>query len=122
MTDALEETEATFSELDELAEEWIGANLARWEWYEHMKSRRQKMLCVVRKREQELSHEFEELRRTFMEFDALFGTSMLDERSGISPAGWGTVALVMLGYVAFGYWLFEFVVKACTDYAPGFPL
>lgn len=111
----------TLAEIDELAEEWIGADLARWEWYERVKARRQRMISASRKNEEKIDEELQELKRTFMEIDALFGTKMLDEESEISPSGWSTVAVITLLYVCAGFWAFELVVRLLTSATPSFP-
>lgn len=114
-------TGTTIAEIDELAEEWIGADLARWEWYERVKARREKMLQAGRVNEEKFGQELQELKRTFMEIDALFGTGMLNERSEISASGWGTVTLITLLYVCAGFWAFELVVRLLTSVTPSFP-
>jgi len=111
----------SIQEMDELAEEWIGADLSRWEWYERMKSRRQRLLNVIEEREETLDKEFEELRRTFMEIDAVFGTKMLGKDSDVTATGWSVVALIMVLYVGLGYALFEFLVRFMTSVTPSFP-
>lgn len=103
-------TSQRLADLDKIAEEWIGSNLARWEWYERMKARRRKLMALAKERESELDSDLEELKRLFMEFDALIGTSMLDEEMRVTAAGWSVVGVVCLGYVVVGYWLFEWVV------------
>lgn len=114
-------TGTTMTDIDDLAEEWIGADLARWEWYERVKARRERMLKTGRENEEKFGEELQELKRTFMEIDALFGTGMLDERSEISPSGWSTVAIITLLYVCAGFWGFELVVRLLTSVSPSFP-
>ncbi|PXF48673.1 hypothetical protein BWQ96_01525 [Gracilariopsis chorda] len=113
------EAEATFDELDTLAEQWIGADLNRWEWYERMKARRGKMMTESRKTDEEMDEGYENLRQTFMEFDAVFGTKMLDDETRISPVGWSIVVITMLLYVLLGYAVVELVVKLFTEASPG---
>lgn len=105
-------TTQRLAELDEIAEEWIGTNLARWEWYERVKARRRKLMAMARERDREFDEELEELKRAFMEIDAVFGTAMLDEDRKVTVAGWSVVGFVFLGYVVLGYWVFEWVVGA----------
>lgn len=116
-----EMTGTTLAEIDTLAEEWIGANLSRWEWYERVKAKRERMLKAGRENEEKFDNELQELKRTFMEIDALLGTGMLDERSEISPAGWSTVVIITLLYVSVGFWAFELVVRFITGLSPSFP-
>lgn len=108
-------------EIDQLAEQWIGSNLARWEWYEHVKARRERMLRASKEKDEKFDEELQELKRTFMEIDAVFGTNMI-ENNKVSAAGWSTVVIIMLLYVILGYWAFELVVGWLTSLAPqGFP-
>lgn len=108
----------TFNEMDQIAEEWIGADLCRWEWYERMKSRRNKLRVAIDKREKDIDKDLEELRRTFMEVDAVFGTKMLDDNSEVTFAGWSVIAFSMALYIVVGYSLFEFFVTMLTSAAP----
>ncbi|CAN8071408.1 unnamed protein product [Agarophyton chilense] len=109
------EAEATFTELDAMAEQWIGADLSRWEWYERLKSRRQKMMVESKKTDKDMDDSYERLRDTFMEFDALFGTKFLDNETRISPVGWTIVGLIMGLYVFIGYAAVELIVKLITE-------
>lgn len=114
-------TGTTLAEIDKLAEEWIGANVSRWEWYERVKAKRKRMLKAGRENEEKFDNELQELKRTFMEIDALFGTGMLDESSEISAAGWSTVVIITLLYVCIGFWAFELIVRFVTGLSPSFP-
>lgn len=103
------------TELDQIAEEWIGADISRWEWYERMKARRQRLLTSVTHQQSEFDKEVEQLHRALMEFDAVFGTSMLSEDSKISPLAWFTMFFIMGLYVVLGYTIFELVVHLAMD-------
>lgn len=108
---------ATMAEIDHLAEQWIGSDLGRWEWYERVKARRDRMLLVQKESDEKLGAELQELKRTFMEIDAVFGTNMM-KNNEVSAAGWSTVVLVMLLYIVIGYWAFELVVRWLTSLIP----
>lgn len=112
------DAEATFDELDTLAEQWIGADLNRWEWYERMKARREKMMTESRKTDEEMDEGYENLRQTFMEFDAIFGTKLLDNETRISPYGWSLVVFIMFLYVFLGYVAVELLVRLFTEASP----
>lgn len=117
----ISETENAFEELDHLAEDWIGNNLGRWEWYERTKARRAKMMSSLRKQERQLDDDYDELRRTFMDFDALFGTGMLDEEGSVSNMGWTMIGSIMVLYVGLGYWILESIAKVSMDAYAGLP-
>lgn len=110
-----EDADGEYAELDAMADAWIRGDVSRWEWYERMKSRRKSLLNVVRQREVELDEDFEELRQTFMEFDQVFGTHMIDESSRVSNVGWAVVACIVLGYVVVGYVVVDFLVGSFTS-------
>ena len=107
--------DSVLTELDQMAEEWIGADISRWEWYERMKARRQRLLRSVINEQSEFDKEVEQLHRALMEFDAVFGTKMLSEDSKITPFAWFTMFFVMGLYVVLGYTIFELAVHLCMD-------
>lgn len=116
------ETEKSFDEMDELAEEWIGANLGRWEWYERVKSRREKLWSQLRKQEDEVEREYDQLKKTLMDIDVVFGTKLTDGDATISPMGWGIIVCTMLLYIALGYAFVEIVVRiAIGSTTPSLP-
>ena len=104
------------AEIDRMAEEWIGSDLARWEWYERLKSRRAKMTRNLVRQEDNLDSEVRKLHRTLLEFDSVFGTELM-EGSGtkVSPAGWTLLVAVMMMYVGVGYAAVHFVVHMMTS-------
>lgn len=120
------ETEASLDdivELDHLAEEWIGSDLARWEWYERLKSRRARLLAAAARNETRLNEEFDTLRRTLMDFDSVFGTTLLDGQSNVSPTGWGVLVTIMMLYVGLGYAALHVIVSfAMSSGGTGFPM
>lgn len=118
-----EEERLSMIKLDDFAEDWIGTDIARWEWYERMKARRSRMLKSVRKSEETLDKELGELRKSLMDMETVFGTGFLDEDSNeISALGWTTVALCFALYVAVGYALFGLVASTISSSGPSFPL
>lgn len=97
------------SRMDQLAAQWIGTDLARWEWYERLKSRRDKMDTMLAESEARFDADVEDLRTTLMELDDVLGTNMTDEKSEITPAGWASVVLLMLAYLGIGYAIIQAV-------------
>lgn len=116
------EERAAMIELDAFAEEWIGCNISRWEWYERMKHRRQRMLDDVRKREAALNREMDELKNALMDLDTLMGLGFISGTdSKITPAGWTAVALVALCNFLIAYTAFELVSNAVMGAFPPSP-
>lgn len=106
------------AEVDNFAEQWIRSDLARWEWYERFKARRQKLSQTVEKNDAQLEEDLEQMRRSFMEIDAIFGTSMLDHESNISPVGWSVVVAIMALYVSIGYGVVHYLVYFVSAVLP----
>lgn len=106
----------TIAELDEAAEQWIGSDLTKWEWYERLKSRRERMTVKMTENESRMEEELQELRRTMLEVDELFGTGMIDSEANISPFGWGSLVTIMILYVGVGYALVNTIVHAVMAY------
>lgn len=104
--------------MDRLAEGWIGTDLARWEWYERLRSRRTKMMSMIQKNEARLDEDMEQLRRTLMELDAVLGTKMLDDESNVSPAGWLTLSAILAVYIGIGYTMVQTLVYVMSALMP----
>lgn len=91
------------SEMDIFAEQWIGTDISRWEWYERYKNRQEKIDKINVENKRRLDEEMTLLKNTLMELEDAFGARLLDEKSNVSPLGWGIIALIMSSYIAFSY-------------------
>lgn len=111
------------SEIDMFAEQWIGSNISRWEWYERYKNRQQKIDQVNVENKRRLDEEMRLLKNTLMELEDAFGTGLLDEESNVSPLGWGLIACVISTYITLSFVAIHAIVSAMLQVSSssGFP-
>lgn len=108
------------NEVDAMAEQWIGSNLGRWEWYERLKARRKKLEEREKRGEEAVDREMQELIRAFREIDAVMGTRFINETGKVTIVGWSIVVMIFVAYVALGCVAVELVfggiIKAAVDW------
>lgn len=79
--------------LDALAEEWIGGSIARWEWYERLKARRERLRTRVATQQELFDGQLAELKGVLLQLDAFFGLGLVDEATDrVTAVGWAVVA------------------------------
>lgn len=105
-----------FTEMDRIAESWIGSDLSRWEWYERLRSRRSKFITQAEKETVQFNEDMEQLRRSLMEIDAALGTGFLDENNHITMMGWLFLFALTSLYIAVGYAIVHGFVMAFMGY------
>lgn len=106
-----DQSQQPMSEIDMFAEQWIGSNISRWEWYERYKSRQQKIDQVNLDNKRRLDEEMRLLKNTLMELEDAFCVGLLDEKSNVSPLGWGLIACIMSSYIACSYLVIHALVS-----------
>lgn len=108
--------------LDQLASGWIGTSIARWEWWELIKSRRERLRTHAKRHEQELSTQLDDLRTVLMQLDTLLGVGLVERDSErISVMGWAMVLAASCANFILAYSAFELVSNTLGAVLPAAP-
>lgn len=111
------EARESMIELDMLAEQWVGSDLRRWEWYERVKGRRDRLLQVQKETNDQMDEELQDMRGALQDFDDLFGTETIKDNN-VTASGWVLLGFVFMLYGFIGYWAFQLVSSFISTLTP----
>lgn len=110
--------------LDQLASGWIGTSIARWEWWERIKARRERLRARTTRHERDISSQIDELRTILLQLDTLLGLGLVERDSDlerISVLGWAMVLAISFANFVVAYSAFHVLSNVLGAVLPSHP-